>query len=138
MKKSIAVISVALLSLLAPARPEEAVAPAFNLQNRSDFKGQEVKRDPFWPIGWVRPSTEGHSASPSDAVDFKPENFKLTSVLLGDPPLVVINGKEFTEGQVAKVAIGSQKVDITVLNIMDGAVRLQHRGQTIVIEMKRK
>ena len=136
MKTPLAVASVLLLSLVAPARPEEAKAPAFILQNRSDFKSQAIKRDPFWPIGWVRPS-EG-SAAPADDVDFRPEYFKLTSVMLGDPPMVVINGKEFTEGQVGPVKVGSQNIDITVLNIMDGAVRLQHRGRIIVIEMKRK
>lgn len=129
-----------LFSLVAaiPVQSEEAKsAPAFVLKNRSEFTSQAVKRDPFWPIGWVKPE-QGPAAASLEEGDFRVENFKLTSVLLGSPALAVINGKEFAEGEAGFVKVGLQKINVTILNIMDGAVRLQHRGKTIVVELKRK
>jgi hypothetical protein len=135
--QTVRILTIVLL-IGATARSEEKTrASGFELKNRSEFKSTAVKRDPFWPIGFVKPS-DSPNVGADPTADFRPENFKLTSVMLGDPALVVLNGVEFAEGEVKPVRVGLQKLNITLLNVMDGAVRLQHRGQIIVVELKRK
>src|SRR5690349_5685037 len=61
----------------------------------STFALSEDARRPFWPIGWVKPNAapDQPHAAPVARTVLAPEDFAVTSVLLGNPSLAVINGR---------------------------------------------
>ena len=111
----------------APAAPAPAAAaatapkPPYELKNKSVFTLTEGVRIPFVPIGWVKPQA-GVVATQEVAVD--PNSFRVTSILLGNPSLAVINGRSYEEGQFLRVPRGST-VRAKVYRITDGKVLLQ-------------
>ena len=98
--------------------------------NRSTFDPEgPTARNPFLPIGYVRPI----QAAPREVVlDVRPEMFSITAILLGDPPLAIINGKDRGVGdRIPLNASGSEFV--LVRRISDGEVILEYRGRPIVV-----
>jgi len=136
-------------------RAEDAVpepkAPAYVLKNKSNFSAvNEDLRAPFWPIGWVKRKPMQASASAAQVVEapkvlFDEKNFKVTSILLGNPSLAIINGRTYGEGEslratgapgVTAAAI-PQSARVRVYRINDGSVILQNQEQMITIALQR-
>jgi hypothetical protein len=109
----------------------------FEVKNRSTFVFEEQARNPFLPIGWVKPKHALIEQAVAGAV-LKPEDFLLSSILLGRVPLAVINGKAYTEGDVAPIAVGEKKVLVKVEEITDGEVVLSYLDRDIRIPLKRR
>ena len=118
------------------AAPVPAVPRETKIVNRSSFDadGGPTARNPFLPIGYVRPVRE----TPREVVlDVRPEMFSITAILLGDPPLAIINGKDRGVGdRIPLNASGSEFV--LVRRISDGEVIMEYRGRTIVVPAGRK
>jgi hypothetical protein len=69
------------------------------------------------------------------------KHFKVTSILLGNPSLAVINGRAYSEGEFLRAPKGKPGEGATarvrVHRITDGSVILQHQDQTIVASLQR-
>jgi hypothetical protein len=118
-------------------------AGVYELKNHSVFRSDADARIPFWPIGWQRPNVKagagGGSAVVVDTpkVLLQPNHFNISSILLGNPALVTINGRSFEEGEFLPVIYGSQRLRVIVRSIRDGGVWLDHEGQQTFIPMRR-
>lgn len=114
----------------APAAPRET-----KVVNRSTFDPEgPTTRNPFLPIGYVRPVQE----APREVVlDVRPEMFSITAILLGDPPLAIINGKDRGVGD--RIPLNASGTEyILVKRISDGEVIMEYRGRTLVVPAGRK
>lgn len=130
--------SALLLSIAANAESNSPAA-SYQLKNRSAFSLQDVSRPPFWPIGWVkRSATSGQpTAEPVKASMVTESNFNVTSILLGNPSLAVINGRSYMEGEFVKLPKSIAGVRVRVQRIVDGAVELQAGEQSIAARLRR-
>lgn len=135
--------------LVAGAHAEEsapAKLPAFELKNRSSFTLDASTRTPFWPVGWIRPIKGAPVAAVQtpkiQAAKFQIKDhggsFKVTSLLLGNPPLATINGRAYGEGEFLPVEAGGQPIRVVVKVIRDGGVILEHDAQQLYVPMKRE
>jgi len=130
----------ALLVCLGFLTPRIGVAQSagFKLKHHSSYTLQTADRNPFWPVGWVKPTTP--QAVPGTAaievIELHPEDFELTAILLGTPPIVVINGKEYAEGDFLKIKGGGAKVQLA--QVMDGQVILRFMGKNYPVVLHRK
>lgn len=113
-----------------------AVAPAppapreIKITNRSSFDPDgATKRSPFLPIGYVRFVKE----APREQIpDVRPEMFVVSAILLGDPPLAIINGKDRGVGD--RIPVNASGTEFVIVRrISDGQVTLEHRGRPIVV-----
>lgn len=120
------------------AEPAAAAPPApreVKITNRSTFDPNgPPKRSPFVPIGYVRPVKE---SAREVVLDVRAEMFIVSAILLGDPPLAIINGKDRGVGdRIPLNPSGSEFV--TVRRISDGQVTLDHRGRAIIVNAGRR
>ncbi len=139
----------------APSTAAEPAAPAkpYVLQRKSAFTAlSEDERAPFWPIGWVKPkagSTVKAATPAAPRVALDESAFKLTSILLGNPSLAIIDGRTYSEGEVLRqprasgggatvatspVPVGAR---VRVHRIDDGSVTLQYQEEMIVVKIRR-
>jgi hypothetical protein len=110
----------------------------YQLQHRSSFDLTDNVRPPFWPIGWVK-RAKGVAGQAPTAPKIKVDEkaFVVSSILLGNPSLAVINGRAYTEGEILKMPRGSQAPRIRVHRIWDGGVQLQADEQLISAMLRR-
>lgn len=113
------------------------------LKNQSSYSGTADARSPFWPIDWRKsapaPVVSGAAAA-STAIDLRPENFSVSSILLGTAGgqgLAVINGKGYAEGEFLKLPPG-QSGKVQVAEIHDGAVVLVSAGRKVTVPLRRR
>lgn len=114
----------------APARTSEK---EYVLTHKSSYSGSTTPRSPFWPIGWV-PSAPVAAEVLVVAPTVRAEDFVVTSISLDFPPLAVINKHTYGVGD--RVPVGSAGTAaapksgefVTVRQIIDGTVVLDHRG----------
>lgn len=136
--KSIAIGFLSLL-VLAPVhaadetKPMTVVPPPFELKNKSTFAVGRNVRAPFIPIGWVKPSGPTQVVQ---KVTLDESGFRVTSILLGNPSLAVINGRSYEEGQYLRLPRGST-LRIRVFRIGDGKVWLQYDDKSFSVPLKR-
>lgn len=142
--------ALALLATAAPALPQGDATkqqppptatptppPArYELKNRSSFSVPDGSRAPFIPIGWVRKSA-GPVAVVQSVVKIDESGFRVTSILLGNPALAVINGKSYEEGQYLRMPRGGPQILIRVYRIGDGQVWLQYEDRVFACPLKR-
>lgn len=140
MKKEFRTTGLALLVFAGMAAHSAAQnAEGFKLKNRSTFSGAGKEHDPFWPIGWVKPVVGPSSGSEvAKTVEFSTDGFVLTSILMGQPAIAVINGKEYAEGEMIAWETGGQKISIQLVAVQDGAVVLRHQDKNYTVVMRRK
>lgn len=103
-------------------------------EHKSSFEPQDSGRNPFLPIGYVRPVKQ---LPRENFLDIRPEMFNVTAILLGDPSLAIINGKDRGIGdKIPLNATGSEYV--TVQSIKDGKVTLQTRqGNAVLVGLRK-
>ncbi len=139
----------------APAALESSGDPEshYRLQRKSAFTvATEDERAPFWPIGWVKPKvgqTVKNHAPVIPRVALNESAFKLSSILLGNPSLAIINGRTYSEGEMirqSRAAGGDATVAtsqipagarVRVHRIDDGRVTLQYQEQMIQVMIRR-
>lgn len=141
--KSIIALSVAACALTLPAAnciAADSAIGLYELKHRSAFHVDGDARIPFWPIGFQRPkpgSPVQSAFQEAPKATLLPEHFNLTSVLLGNPALAMINGRSFGEGEMLPVTYGTTRMRVMVKSIRDGGVWLDHEGQQIFVPLKR-
>ena len=115
--------------------------PAYELKNLSTFTVDRNARAPFWPIGWRRDSTVTAQASKVPAAksfQIQPEHFSVTTILSGTPPVAIINGRGFGEGELLPVVVGDLPVQVVVRQIRDGGVWLEQGTHRVFVPLKRE
>ncbi|HWL52457.1 MAG TPA: hypothetical protein VNQ90_08485 [Chthoniobacteraceae bacterium] len=124
--------------LLLPGNGWLAAQTAEDLQieNRSSYEAPSTGRNPFWPVGWSKQATAtvGAAAAPVQTIDTSflvPSRFVVSSISIGKIPLAVINGKTYGEGDLIAVTNGPNRVNVQVVAIKDGKVRLRYATKTI-------
>jgi hypothetical protein len=142
------------LILAAPASmhaadADSSVSAGYHLKNKSSFSASETVRPPFWPIGYVHRGDAPKNAAP--VVEFKldPDQFNVTSILMGAPSLAVINGRTYAEGEFLRAPRRGKAVTdggvvqvapsakIRVAKVSDGAVVLEVAGQRASVPLRR-
>jgi hypothetical protein len=134
----------------------EVKTAGYHLKNQSSFQVAPSVRAPFWPIGWT-PSAKGttqNDVAPPPVL-ITPDQFAVTSILLGSQSLAVINGRTYGEGEFLKPARVSKPVEgarptnataapalpagvrVRVNRIVDGQVILQAGTQAISVPLRR-
>lgn len=135
MKTLLAGISVTLATLVAPVVSAESMLPAANLQtNRPSTFSSETRRNPFLPIGYTR-KVERAAAPKTLAVT--PDMFVVTAIILGTPPIAIINGRDRTIGDRVPVPNGGSEF-VTVARIEDGQVVLRHHERELPVPQGRR
>ena len=126
----LALLLLAGLSLACSAQTAEELG----ISQRSTFDDSVEQRDPFLPIGWVRPASEpapvfrGAPVAASIESYIRPEAFVVTSISLDRIPLSIINGKAYGEGESLPFMAGDKKITLQVYSIRDGAVVLRYNN----------
>ena len=92
-------------------------------------------RAPFWPIGWTK---QGAAPVVAQKVDVDEDLFKVTTILVGNPSMAVINGRSYEEGQFIRMPkqMGSQ-LRPRLYRIGDGVVQIQVQNQVVTVQLKR-
>ncbi|MGA3171211.1 MAG: hypothetical protein ABSE62_09365 [Chthoniobacteraceae bacterium] len=142
MKKLLA-ISIALLACQAvwagnsttKKAAASSASDAYTLQKKSYFGGTGNDHNPFWPIGWVKMA----DASADDAAPAVPhaDDFIVTTILLNEPRLAIINGKEMAEGEIAELPFDGGTVMVQCMAIEDGRVIIRWENQNMVVQLHR-
>ena len=134
----VALIAIATASVAVGS--ETAKVAPYELKNRSSFTIKAGTRPPFWPIGWTkdqRPVITQGTPVAAKAFLIQPSHFKVSSILLSNPPLATINGRAFGEGEYLPVEAGGQPVRVVVKAIRDGGVWLDQSGHQIFVQIPR-
>ena len=117
-----------------PAAGNADAAKVYVIGKKSPFTASAGDHNPFWPIGWMK--TESLSGAAASLIPHS-ENFIVTSILLNEPPMAVINGKEMAEGEVAAVTVDGQSVMVQLMAVQDGRVILRWQNQNIIVPLHR-
>lgn len=124
----------------------EAPVGLYKLKNRSAFTAPDHSRTPFWPIGHVKKGNMGTQVvvEAGPRLNLSPEQFSVTSIVLGNPSLAIINGRAYGEGEfirqarTARTKAADDRLRIRVTRITDGMVTLQSMdGQSINVPLRR-
>jgi hypothetical protein len=123
-----------------PAPPAETAKPAtdiepYELKNKSSVSIPAGTRPPYWPIGW-RPNGAPVQAAVPKGPNIDASYFKVTSILIGNPSLALINGRSYEEGQFIRMPRGST-IRPRVFRILDGNVEVQIDTQTLNVPLVR-
>lgn len=130
-------IALCLTTMLPAARAGQSAAPAVVLKQKSTFEATAA-RNPFWPIGWVKPNPINPGATAAVPA-ILPESFSLTSVTMGSGPrFAILNGKVMQEGQQFGLQLGSKVYQVTVQSVEDGQVVLAYEGGEVVVPLRRR
>ena len=113
-------------------------AGEFQLKNRSSFAVVKDAHNPFWPLGWTKTVESATSPAAPMAGSLRPENFEVTSILLNDPPMAVVNGKAMAEGELIALVVGNQKIVVQLAAVQDGRIVIRYQNQNIVVPMRRR
>jgi len=140
--KKIAVILL-LTTGLAHLPVAAQTATELKIKTLSTFNALPTTRDPFWPVGWSRPTAveQVFAAIPMPTVapeiHPKPEDFVVSSISTGKLPLAVINGRAYAEGELITINVGAPKpMIVQVYSIRDGSVTLRFQNRTVLAPLK--
>jgi hypothetical protein len=131
----------------------------YQLKKRSSFDVPKRAASPFLPIGWLKPQETSQPAI-APAAPARPvldeKNYNLSSILLGNPPLAVINGRSYSEGDflrtpkpagpVPKAGLPDETAGagtppppkVQVVRIQDGVVVIRSGAERLQLPLRRK
>ena len=132
------IAALLILLALAPYAHGQS-AETLLLPERSSFRHGENLRNPFHPIGWVKPdpaaAAEPVTTRPDAASQlFRADRFQVTSISTGAMPLASINGRLYGEGDLVPF---SDTGVAQVVRIRDGAVVLRYRQKELLLTIRR-
>jgi hypothetical protein len=111
-------------------------ANAYATRTKSVFSAPANAHNPFWPIGWV--NVESSSSANAVAVVIPhSEDFRVSSILLSEPPMAVINGKGMAEGEIASLDVNGQSVMVQLIAVQDGRVIIRWQNQNLIVPLRR-
>ena len=109
----------------------------FEVKSKSSFNVPLNTRDPFWPIGWTKRAGAAPQLTQAPKATIDESAFSVTSILVGQPSLAVVNGRAYSEGEMVRPPKGSPPLRIRVQRISDGSVTLQAEDQMLVVALRR-
>jgi hypothetical protein len=112
-------------------------ATPYSPKTKSVFSAATVDHNPFWPFGWVKSAEESDINDTAAAVIPHAEDFVVTTIMLNQPAMAVINGKDLAEGEIAALPINGQNVVVQLMAVQDGRVVLRWQNQNIVVLIHR-
>ena len=121
----------------AEAKPQTEIIK-YDLKKKSAFTLAADRRAPFWPIGWVKRANETRTEitqAPKPKIDERA--FTVTSIMLGNPSLAVVNGRAYSEGELIRMPKGGVPMKVRVQQIGDGSVSLNYEQQSFIVALKR-
>ena len=131
MKTSIIILPAIIMMAAAPlSRGQDS--SGIPVSKTSSFTATEGLQNPFLPIGWAG----GPVVAAPVAMAINPGMFKITSILLGNPSLVVINGREYEEGE--EVHLPGGATGVVVGRIRDGEVVLRQGKAEVAVTLDRE
>jgi hypothetical protein len=110
------------------AKPATDIEP-YELKNKSSVSIPAGTRPPYWPIGW-RPNGAPVQPLVPKGPNIDASYFKVTSILIGNPSLALINGRSYEEGQFIRMPRGST-IRPRIFRISDGNVEIQVDSKTL-------
>ena len=132
-----AATSAARTAAAAPAAVAAASTPAprYELKRKSEFSLETRGRAPFWPIGWTK---QGAAPVVAKRLEIDNEMFRVTSILVGNPSMAVINVRSYEEGQFIRMPkAASPQLRPRLYRIGDGQVLIQVQNQLVGVPLKR-
>lgn len=130
----------AMLAFLAGASPTQAQdADRIKPATPSSFVSTLGGRNPFWPVGW-KPKEKAPVAVTEERpaiTNIPPEAASISSILLGDPPIAVINGGEFTTGDIVPLVVNGTPIKARLIAVGDGFIRLRFDGRDFIVRRER-
>ena len=118
---------------LKPGATPDVLTP----KTKSVFTGSPDDHNPFWPIGWVKMEATATVTQTAAPLIPHAEDFDVTTILLNEPRLAVINGKDMAEGEVGVVNVNGEPVVVQVMAVEDGRVRLRWQNRDLIIPLHR-
>jgi hypothetical protein len=109
---------------------------ALKVKNKSGFNATPGMHNPFWPIGWVKQGPLPAPVAAKAGQGISSGGFSVSSIMLGNPTIAVINGRGYEEGE--NLRINGVKTDVQIVAIRDGEVILRSGESQIAIQMKRR
>lgn len=106
---------------------------------KSTFKVASDARNPFWPIGWVRKApvaTATTTETPRMTTTIRADQFNVTSISLNPYRVVVVNGKDYAEGDTMKLTIGQTVIPVQIVRVTDGEVIFRGESNEVVVKIK--
>ncbi len=102
----------------------------------SSFLSTLGGRNPFWPIGFKPNSgSKPQQVKQNITIDKFPDGtFRISSILLGNPPIAVINGQECEPGDLIRVSVGGATLNVLLSAIGDGYIRVSYEGRDYLID----
>ena len=83
------------------------------------------------PISVLKPIRQALPTPPSPPLEVPGDALHVTAIVLGVPPLAVVNGKQLSEGDWLEVRMDSGVAALHVVKIEDGIVRFAYGGRVI-------
>jgi len=107
---------------------------AYDLESKSHFSQKNFERNPFIPLN--------HSAGVQDnkqkKFSIKKSDFKISSIMGGNPPIAVINGKIYSQGEVYRYDTGGITIPFTVVKITSTSVTFAFKEKRFTVKIKRQ
>jgi hypothetical protein len=124
----------------------DASLAGYHLKNRSAFSASQP-RPPFWPIGWVHHDKTAPQEVAEVKTDINAQMFSVSSILLGQPSLAVVNGRAYSEGDLLRSPRAGSKdapkgawpanLRVRVQKIQDGSVTFISGTQALTVPLRR-
>lgn len=111
-------------------------AKVYASKHKSVFAATATDHNPFWPIGWVKVEAIASTGDVQSTVP-RVQDFMVSTILLNDPPMAVINGKEMAEGEIKSLSINGAPVIVQLMAVQDGRVILRWQNQNLIVPLHR-
>lgn len=83
------------------------------------------------PISVLKPLRRALPTPPSPPLEVPETALHVTAIMLGAPPLAIVNGKQLSEGDWLEVRMDAGVTALHVVKIEDGFVRFAYSGHTV-------
>lgn len=83
------------------------------------------------PISVLKPLRRALPTPPNPPLEVPETALHVTAIMLGTPPLAIVNGKQLSEGAWLEVRMDAGVAALHVIKIEDGLVRFAYLGRTI-------
>jgi hypothetical protein len=106
-----------------------AVAGAIAAGADHFFSHENSAKSP--PISVLKPIRQALPTPPSPPLEVPGSALHVTAIMLGAPPLAIVNGKQLSEGDWLEVRMDAGVAALHVIKIEDGVVRFAYGGRVI-------
>ena len=113
-----------------------ALAGLFAASAQRFFQREALAPRP--PLSILKPIRQALPTPPAPPLVVLPESLHVTSVVLGNPRLAVVNGRQLAEGDWLELRSDKDVAALRVIKIEDGVVQFGYGGKVIEARLARK